>query len=57
MLTDEEIFNLAYESYNEDAGPLYPDCEIRQSLMEDLKPFLILFARKLEAQLSATNYP
>ena len=44
---DDEIFALAYECFNEDAGPESPDNEIRQSLMEDLRPFLILFARRL----------
>lgn len=45
--TDEEIFKIAYDAYNEDAGPTLPDNEIRQSLMEDLKPVFILFAKKL----------
>lgn len=46
-LTEKEIFDLAYASYNEDAGPLLPDNEIRESLMEDLRPVFLLFYKKL----------
>lgn len=46
-LTEDEVFKLAYEAYNEDAGPEYPDNEIRASLMQDLKPVFLLFYKKL----------
>lgn len=47
MLTDDEIYAVAYEAYNEDAGPNSPDNNFRRHVMENLRPVFVLFARKL----------